>query len=52
LCDNCSNDGIEELLPKLNIKNFKYFLGKQKLSSIQVRNFLIKQATGQYIIWL
>lgn len=52
LCDNHSDDGIQLLLPKIKMNNFKYFLGKNHVNTIELRNFLIEQANGEYIVWL
>lgn len=52
LCDNCSKDGTIQILKDIKTDNFKYFLSKERQNSISVRNFLIKQAKGKYIIWL
>lgn len=52
LCDNCSDDNISSLLEKINNDKLKYFLGKKRVSTISVRNFLIQQASGKYIAWI
>jgi glycosyltransferase involved in cell wall biosynthesis len=52
LCDNHSKDGVQTLLSEFKMDNFKYFLGKHHINTIELRNFLIKQANGKYIIWL
>jgi hypothetical protein len=39
-------------LEKYKKDNLKYFLGKKQVSMISLRNFLIEQSKGQYIVWL
>ena len=52
LCDNGSVDNIQLMLKEIKNDKFKYFLGKSHVSTIELRNFLIKQANGEYIVWL
>ena len=52
LCDNGSVDNVQLMLKEIKNDKFKYFLGKSHVSTIELRNFLIKQAKGEYIIWL
>lgn len=52
ICDNSSNDNISVILEEYQKNNLKYFLGKTQASMISLRNFLIEQSNGKYIVWL
>lgn len=52
VCDNGSTDKTVNILGSFNKKQLIYFSSKNKQNLNEVRNFLINQASGDYIVWL